>query len=35
MKHTPRGLERIMPGFRLQHSFLLESGMQDYLFSHD
>lgn len=35
MKHTPRGLERIMPGFRLQHSFLLENGMQDYLFSHD
>lgn len=35
MKHTPRGLERIMPGFRFQHSFLLEHDMQDYLFSHD
>ena len=34
MKHSPRGLERIMPGFRLQHSFLLERDMQDYLFSH-
>ena len=34
MKHSPRGLERIMPGFHLQHSFLLGHGMQDYLFSH-
>ena len=34
MKHSPRGLERIMPGFRLQHSFLLAHDMQDYLFSH-
>lgn len=33
--YSPRGLERIMPGFRLQHSFLLGGGigMQDYLFS--
>ena len=34
MKHSPRGLERIMPGFRLQHSFLLGYELQDYLFSH-
>ena len=34
MRHSPRGLERIMPGFRLQHSYLLEYQMQDYLFSH-
>ena len=34
MKHTPRGLERIMPGFRLHHSFLLGHQMQDYLFIH-
>ena len=33
-KHSPRGLERIMPGFHLRHSFLLEHEMQDYLFSH-
>lgn len=31
--YSPRGLERIMPDFRLQHSFLLGGGMQDYLFS--
>ena len=30
-KHTPLSLERMMPGFRLQHSFLLAGGMQDYL----
>ena len=35
MKHSPRGLERIMPGFRLLHSFLLGHQMQDYLFIHD
>lgn len=34
MRHSPRGLERIMPGFRLQHSFLLRYQLQDYLFSH-
>ena len=33
-KHSPRSLERMMPGFRLQHSFLLADGMQDYLFSY-
>ena len=33
MKHFPLGLERIMRGFRLQHSFLLGNDMQDYLFS--
>ena len=35
MGYSPRGLERIMPGFRLRHSFLLENDMQDYLFSHE
>ena len=35
MRHSPRGLERIMPGFRLQHSFLLGHQMQDYLFAYD
>ena len=34
MKHSARGLERIMRGFRLQHSFLLGHEMQDYLFVH-
>ncbi len=32
--HTPLALERMMPGFRMLHSFLLGEGMQDYLFSH-
>ena len=32
-KYSPRALERILPGFRLQHSFLLGDGMQEYLFS--
>ena len=35
MRHSPRGLERIMPGFRLHHSFLLGYQMQDYLFIHE
>ena len=35
MRHSPRGLERIMPGFRLHHSFLLGYQMQDYLFVHE
>ena len=35
MRYSPRGLERIMPGFRLRHSFLLANDMQDYLFSHE
>ena len=34
MKHSPRGLERILAGFRLQHSFLLGHQMQDYVFIH-
>ena len=34
MKYSPRGLERILTGFRLQHSFLLGHQMQEYLFSH-
>ena len=34
-KHSPRSLERMMPGFRLQHSFLLAGGLQDYLFIYD
>ena len=35
MQHSPRGLERIMPGFRLHHSFLLGYQMQDYVFIHE
>lgn len=31
--YTPLALERLMPGFRLLHSFMLGDGMQDYLFS--
>lgn len=31
--YTPLALERMMPGFKLLHSFLLGDGMQDYLFS--
>lgn len=34
MQHSPRALQRMMPGFRLQHSFLLRHELQDYLFSH-
>ena len=33
--HTPLALERMMPGFRLLHSFMLGEGMQDYLFSYE
>lgn len=32
-RYSPLALERMMPGFRLQHSFLLGTAMQDYLFS--
>ncbi len=35
IRHSPRGLERLMPGFRLLHSFLLGDQLQDYLFIHD
>ena len=35
MRYSPRGLERIMPGFRLRHSFMLANDMQDYLFNHE
>lgn len=34
MRHSARALQRMMPGFRLQHSFLLRHELQDYLFSH-
>lgn len=34
MRYSPRALERIMRGFRLQHSFLLAHEMQEYLFIH-
>ena len=34
-KHSPLSLERMMPKFRLQHSFMLSVGMQDYLFSYE
>ena len=32
-RYTPLALERMMPGFRLLHSFLLDEGIQEYLFS--
>lgn len=31
-RHSPVALERMMPGFRLLHSFLLGEGVQEYLF---
>ena len=34
MKHSPRALQRMLPGFRLQHSFLLSYELQDYVFGH-
>lgn len=32
-RYSPLALERMMPGFRLLHSFLLDEGIQEYLFS--
>lgn len=34
-RYTPLKLERMMPGFRLLHSFLLGASLQEYLFSFD
>ena len=34
-RHSPVALERMLPGFRLRHSFLLPGGLQDYLFAHE
>ena len=34
-RHTPRSLQKMLPGFNLQHSFLLQEGMQDYVFVHE
>ena len=34
-RHTPLSLQKLLPGFILQHSFLLQEGMQDYLFVHE
>ena len=34
MRHSPRGLERALPGFRFHHSFLLDHQLQEYLFIH-
>ena len=34
-RHTPRSLQKLLPGFNLQHSFLLQEGMQDYVFVHE
>ena len=31
---SPTALERMMPGFRLLHSFLLGEEMQEFLFSY-
>ncbi|MDX1432994.1 MAG: hypothetical protein R3286_11145 [Gammaproteobacteria bacterium] len=32
-RYTPLALERMMPGFRLLHSFLLDEGIQEFIFS--
>jgi hypothetical protein len=32
-RYSPIALERMMPDFRLLHSFLLGEGMQEYLFA--
>jgi len=32
-RYTPAALESMMPGFRLQHSFLSREGLQEYLFA--
>ena len=32
-RHSPISLEKMMPGFRLLHSFLLGEGLQEYLFT--
>ncbi len=34
-RYTPLKLERMMPGFRLLHSFLLGASLQEFLFSFD
>ena len=34
-RHSPVALERMLPGFRLRHSFLLPGGLQDYLFARE
>ena len=32
-RYSPVALERILPGFRLRHSFLLPGDLQDYVFA--
>ena len=34
-RYSPVALERMLPGFRLRHSFLLPGGLQDYLFARE
>ena len=34
-RHSPVALERMLPGFRLRHSFLLPGGLQDFLFARE
>jgi hypothetical protein len=31
-RRSPRELERMMPGFQMAHSFLLQNGLQEYLY---
>ena len=33
-RHSTRAIERMLPGFRLRHSFLSAQGIQDYLWSY-
>lgn len=34
-RYSPVAMERMLPGFRLRHSFLLPGGLQDYLFARE
>lgn len=34
-RYTPRDLEKAMPGFRILNLYLLQNGLQEYLFSFD
>ena len=34
-RYSPVALERMLPGFKLRHSFLLPGGLQDYLFAYE
>ena len=34
-RYSPVALERMLPGFNLRHSFLLPSGLQDFVFAYE